>query len=257
MKVRRQRLLVNIAVLLILFFLSMAGCTRTPGESSAPETETDAGAPQEEVPMPDPVLRGTDVETPGEGCVFLELEGTFETPDPEKILARLNEIRLEACREGYMNPATGEPLTEADYVPLAWSADLEKTARLRAAEACVVEDHMRPNGGDCFSVAFGGQQANYETLAWGYAGILESVEGWYSEKEAYTEETGGVASHYIALITPGNRWVGAAAFAPADEMRTACAAEFAMEPGPAQEQEEDPYGPCRQIIEVREELLSE
>ena len=44
--------------------------------------------------MPDPVLRGTDVETPGEGCVFLELEGSFETPDPEKILARLNEIPI-------------------------------------------------------------------------------------------------------------------------------------------------------------------
>lgn len=310
MKDRRGRPAAFAAVLLS-FLLLAAGCAKG-GETAMQE----ASAMQEDSAVQDyAAVRGTDVEVPGEGCVFVELPGSFETPDPDRILERLNEIRLEACREGVMNPVTGDPLTEADYVPLTWSADLEKTARLRAAEACVVQDHVRPNGGDCFSVAYGGQKANYETLAWGYADIPASVEGWYSEKEAYTEETGGVASHYVALITPGNRWVGAAAFTPADGAlagldggsadpagkgtgltggfsggtRLACAAEFAMEPGGqagAEAEEpaageaaepvetepagaadaaepapaptaEDPYGPCRQIIEVQKAFLSD
>ena len=70
--------------------------------------------------MPDPVLRGTDVETPGEGCVFLELEGSYETPDPEKILARLNEIRLEVRASNFNAIRT---YTRLGFVRIAYRTD--------------------------------------------------------------------------------------------------------------------------------------
>lgn len=234
----------------LLAAASLSACAdKAPGQQTAQEDEAA------------PAVRGTDVETARAGCTLAEMRGTFEEPSPEEILDRLNGIRLEACREGLRNPATGDPLTEKDYVPLRWAADLERIAMTRAAEATVTKDHVRPWGGSCFDVAYPGLQANYETLAWGYGSILGAVEGWYSEKSAYAGGEEGVFSHYAAMIAPANLYVGAADFTPSSGggEGDACAAEFAMDPGagaPGQEPQVPEsalcggYGECVQMIEI-------
>lgn len=141
---------------------------------------------------------------------MIRIEGQFEQPDRQALLDRLNEIRREACEEGVNNPVNGEPLTEADYVPMEWSDELEQVAAIRAVETSLLRDHVRPDGTQCFTVLPDSNVFSMETLAWGFGSIKEALEGWYSEKEAYTGETGTPAGHYIALITPDNQYVGIA-----------------------------------------------
>ena len=158
--------------------------------------------------------------------VEIRVEGSIEELDRQAILDRLNEIREEACREGMPNPVDGEPMRPENYVPLEWSYDLEKIAVLRAAESTILQDHVRPDGSECFSAAPEGVPFTMETLAWGFGSAAAAIEGWYSEKTAYVEETGTPAGHYIALINPENRFVGIADLR-ADWQRDACAGAFA------------------------------
>ena len=156
---------------------------------------------------------------------MIRVEGRFEEPDRDALIDRLNEIRREACEEGVSNPETGDPLTEDDYVPMEWSAELEKTAAIRAVEASVLRDHMRPDGTECFSLLPDSNVYSMETLAWGYGSTMGAVEGWYSEKEAYVGETGAPAGHYIALIAPANRYA-AIADLHADTGSDSCAGAY-------------------------------
>ena len=54
----------------------------------------------------------TDVSAPSPGCVFLGIEVEYIT-EIQAAVNRINEIRLEACREGVPNPNNGKPLTKA------------------------------------------------------------------------------------------------------------------------------------------------
>lgn len=176
------------------------------------------------------------------GQVEIRVEGSVEQLDREAILNRLNEIREEACREGVPNPVNGEPMGPEDYVPLEWSAELENIAILRAAESTILQDHVRPDGSDCFTAAPDGVPYTMETLAWGFGSAEAAVEGWYSEKTAYVEGAGTPAGHYIALISPENRFVGIADLR-ADWQRDACAGAFASHEGTGtggSDAEEDP-----------------
>lgn len=158
--------------------------------------------------------------------VEVRVEGSLEEIDRRSILERLNEIREEACREGVQNPIDGEPLRPEDYVPLEWSCELEKIAALRAVESTILQDHIRPDGSECFSAAPEGVPFTMETLAWGFGSAAAAIEGWYSEKAAYVGATGTPAGHYIALISPENRFVGIADLR-AEWQRDACAGAFA------------------------------
>lgn len=176
--------------------------------------------------------------------VTVAVTGDFKDPRREQAVARINEIRLEACKEGLVDPRDGDELTMEDYVPVEWSEAMEEIAVTRAAEASVLQDHVRPNGESCFTVnaevdlssaQTGGAEgtmdvsrmisADMEALAWGYGDVLDSIEGWYSEKEAYLASEGGEAGHYIALISPDVLYFGAADFT-AYGQRDACAGEF-------------------------------
>jgi hypothetical protein len=158
-------------------------------------------------------------------AVPILVEGTFEKPDRDGILARINEIRREACEEGVRDPATGEPMRAEDYVPLVWSYELEEAAARRAVESTILRDHVRPDGTECFTILPDSEAFSMETLAWGYGGILEAIEGWYSEKSSYVEETGAPAGHYMALISPSLRYAAAADFQPGAG-QDACAGAF-------------------------------
>lgn len=158
-------------------------------------------------------------------AVPIFVEGTFEAPDRDGILARINEIRREACEEGVRDPATGEPMRAEDYVPLVWSYELEEAAAHRAVESTILRSHVRPDGSECFTVLPDSEVFSMETLAWGYGSILEAVEGWYSEKSSYVEETGAPAGHYMALISPSLRYAAAVDFQPCAG-QDACAGAF-------------------------------
>ena len=123
-------------------------------------------------------VRETNKTTPDSGNVFMVAEGTYSSATKDEILKRINEIRLEACKEGLRNPRNGQTLSESDYVPMEWSADLEWIAQLRAAEACVQRAHIRPNGKSCFSISYNGKSSFAECLAWNGAGMMQGIEQW-------------------------------------------------------------------------------
>ncbi|MCM1267979.1 MAG: InlB B-repeat-containing protein [Bacteroidales bacterium] len=151
--------------------------------------------------------------TPSDGNVVMGFSGTYYTETADKILKRLNAIRLEACKEGIENPGTGDPLTEADYVPLKWSSDLEAIARLRAAEASVSQGHTRPNGTTCFTAkTTNGEQSWAENLAWNYDGLMKGIEQWYAEKSYWKSGNASKAGHYTSIISPYYRYVGMGTF---------------------------------------------
>lgn len=152
--------------------------------------------------------------TPSEDGIVMGFSGSYYTESVDKILNRLNDIRWEACKQGVRNPLTGNPLTEADYVPLQWSSDLEAIARLRAAEATVNQGHTRPNGQSCFSISTSNGESSYgENLAWNYSGLMAGIEQWYKEKQDWVNQTAGaVTGHYTSMISPGFCSVGVGAF---------------------------------------------
>lgn len=131
----------------------------------------------------------------------------------QEALDRINEIRYEACSEGIENPSKpGKALTLSDYHPLVWSADLEQTARYRAAEAYVTLDHTRPNGLSCFTFD-GSVQSGSEVLAWFYdKNMLTGLEGFYKEKADWVNKTEGDTGHYTAMINPKFYSVGLGLF---------------------------------------------
>ncbi|MDE6214060.1 MAG: InlB B-repeat-containing protein [Lachnospiraceae bacterium] len=190
--------------------------------------------------------------TPAPGNVVMGFSGAYYTETADKILERLNAIRLEACKEGVTNPLTKQPLTESDYVPLVWSSDLEAIARLRAAEATVNQDHTRPNGQSCFSVkTTNGEQSWAENLAWNYSGLMEGIEQWYGEKSDWVKQTQGtVTGHYTSIINPSYQQVAVGAFRLSSGGWYAVAQEFSYK-STLDEQKNTDHGSCVQHMEVQ------
>lgn len=148
-----------------------------------------------------------------EGNIVVGISGAYVTETAETILNRLNEIRLEACKEGVIDPWTKRAFTEADYRPLKWSSDLEAIARLRAVEASVRLEHTRPNGASCFSaVTTNGEQSWGENLAWNYDNLMKGIEQWYGEKSDWVNKTGKVTGHYESIISSRYHYVAVGGF---------------------------------------------
>ena len=78
----------------------------------------------------------TNVTEASEGCTLVGVYGSYFAQAKEA-LAKINEIRKEACEAGNIRDPrnSGRYLQPSDYVPLKWSSDLEYIARIRAAEA--------------------------------------------------------------------------------------------------------------------------
>lgn len=196
---------------------------------------------------------GTE-QQPGD-FVTIRVDAQQEETDREALLDRINAIRMEACEEGVDSPVDGTPLTKADYVPLQWSFALEKIAALRAVESTIIQDHIRPDGTECFTAVPEGISYTMETLAWGFESAADAVEGWYSEKSSYVNADGKPAGHYMALINPQNRFVGIAGFS-AQWQRNACAGafgEFGNSEGAAAIEEDGSVW----MIPLRKDLLPE
>lgn len=154
-----------------------------------------------------------------QNCMEAGVEGEYIT-EAEAVLERINAIRREACQEGVPNPQNpSEALTMDDYKPLQWSSDLEYVARIRAAEASIVPDHMRTSGASCFDVDSPNHvSGNSEVLAWNFSKtMLFGVNQWYEEKKDWvSQNASAVTGHYTSMINPRNIYVGVGTFYSAD-----------------------------------------
>ena len=163
----------------------------------------------------------TTAEEPSEGCVFIGIPGSYIT-DTANALKRINEIRYEACVEGVKSPATGEPLTIEDYVPIKWSSAIEAIARIRASEAGVAfshsaikTGHARLNDAGIWEFDYpAGINAGGEIIAYnGGTDVISSINQWYGEKNDWvTEAAGKTTGHYTQMIDPRNTYIGLATF---------------------------------------------
>ena len=204
-------------------------------------------------------IRETDADAPADGNTFVLYSGEFQYLTKSEILARINEIRQEACAEGLRDPRNkNNNLTESDYVPIKWSSDLEWIAQTRAAEGALYMAHMRPNGTRCFTANHNGEKSWGEVLVWnGAADILYGISQWYSEKKDWVNhnEDNAETGHYTAMIDPGNTYVGIGAFLPSseDEIGTV-AGEFSYKTG-LDETQAAAIGECDQVIEVEDSRL--
>ena len=196
--------------------------------------------------------------TPADGNIVMGFSGTYYTESAETILNRLNEIRLEACKEGVDNPQTRIPLTLNDYVPLQWSSDLEAIARLRAAEATVNQDHIRPNGKGCSSAITNNKEQLWaENLAWNWNGLMAGIEQWYKEKKDWVNHTSGVVTgHYTSIINPKYTYVGVGTFRLTTGGWYAVAQEFSYKTS-MDGQKNSEQGDCIQYMEVQGSKVTE
>ena len=154
-----------------------------------------------------------------QNCMEAGVEGEYIT-EAEAVLQRINAIRQEACQEGVPNPQNpSEALTMDDYKPLQWSSDLEYMARIRAAEASIVPDHMRTSGASCFDINSPNHvSGGAEVLAWNFSKtMLYGVNQWYEEKKDWvSQNASAVTGHYTSMINPRNIYVGVGTFYSAD-----------------------------------------
>ena len=164
-------------------------------------------------------VRNSDKTSASSGTAIVGVSGSYDKVNTSTLLARINAIRKEACKEGVWCRQLNRKLTSGDYVPITWDSTLEYIAQIRAAEADVYMSHNRPNGTSTFTMSYNGKTANGEVIAWNYGGILNGIEAWYSEKELYLKnpvsDTANIG-HYAAMINPNNRSIGLAAFQSKD-----------------------------------------
>lgn len=191
------------------------------------------------------------------GYTFLGIEGKYITQIQES-LDLINQIRLEACTEGVINPESGFPLTAEDYVPIQWSADLEYIARLRAAEASLTMDHKRTNGEEIWFKSPGGVSSCAEVIAWNWGETMtQGIDQWYGEKYDWVNNTGGVTGHYTSLISPNHRYVGLGAFCSFNTYyHNTTVGEFSDSYNPDTSRG-SPTGMVIQTLEVKDEYISD
>ncbi|MBP5207038.1 MAG: Ig-like domain-containing protein [Clostridia bacterium] len=216
---KRAKVLIKRSAVLLICVTVLIMCTAT-----AQNMRVRAADPSDDEY---PVREGDFTSAPRGGSLVVAIEGSFVTvSDTEKqdVLDRINEIRLEACKEHLVNPEySNKTLSESDYVPIKWSMLLEMVAAMRAVEASVYCMHGRigatqwGNTNSTFENGYG-IRACSEVIAWNWnyddaAALVEAVDQWYEEKYDYVNETpGAVTGHYTALINPNNLYIGLSGF---------------------------------------------
>ncbi len=190
----------------------------------------------------DVTILPTDQEHARDGNIMVRVDGSFlQIGDGSAdVLRMINLIRYTACREGdwvpdeYKATSTskklslardyGETPTDAqlsekngDYVPAKWSAELERIAEIRAAEASIVMAHLRPNSCNEESTTMivnGFGFYAVENLAWSSWTINNAVNVWLSERKAYKNQSTSSSSvgHYGQMIKMSNTYMAIAGF---------------------------------------------
>ena len=129
-----------------------------------------------------------------DGLQVVGIKGTFETPDKQAIVDRVNAIRKEAYDEGLVDR----------YVPVKWSTSLERASRIRAAEASLLFEHAKLTGEQLYAGEYADGFAHLAgNLAWNSQGLMRAIDQFYQEKQNL--KTGsGETGHYLHMINP--RW---------------------------------------------------
>ena len=161
--------------------------------------------------------------TVGSDNVLVAIEGTAFKPIADATLTKINELRREACENGYINPDTGKALSKDDYKQMFWSNDMTSIALLRAAEASVYrsEDGKRPNGkANLTPETEGGIKANSEIIDWKisdnpFADILADAEK--QKSDWITSKNYAKADLYCQLINPVNVALGAVSYKTSEQ----------------------------------------
>ena len=207
----------------------------------------------------------TNVTEASEGCTLVGVYGSYFAQAKEA-LAKINEIRKEACEAGNIRDPrnSGRYLQPSDYVPLKWSSDLEYIARIRAAEAGIAfrfmdSGHDRLNEKGTFSIGSNGITSSSEDLAYYYVkDMIEGILLWYSEKQYwvkqdFSEET----RHYTSMINPKYTHVGFGGFySEAAPYPATMAGEFSTESDLDETMMEAPED-VMQKIEVSNDYIQE
>ena len=152
-------------------------------------------------------MRYPEVRVADSGNILIGVDGIHYTPNIQAILTRINEIRMEAYRLGYVSR----------YEPAVWSNSLQEAAKTRAAEAMITVDHKRLTNKSVFTAGTG---INAENLAWNNtnneASFIDAIEQFYSEKSEYLKERAGQphgeTGHYKSMINPDLKYVGFGSF---------------------------------------------
>ncbi len=162
----------------------------------------------------------TDTSTASDGCTMLGIYGSYYS-NAKEALDKINDIRKEACTAGNVpDPRNPERmLTPSDYSPLKWSSDLERVARIRAAEAGIAyhfmdSGHQRLNQKEISDIVYNGHHSSAEDLSYYYnKDMIEGILLWYMEKrdwvnQDYSKTTG----HYTSIINPNHTYIGLGGF---------------------------------------------
>ena len=165
-----------------------------------------------------------NVNTPlKDGHILVGVKGIDYTSKLADVLKTINDERYKACQEGVINPATGKALTPNDYYPLKIGILCTNSAKIRAAEASIYLDHVRPNGEICNTVIRALHGSDFglgwtgENLAW-YSEKNTTISGWIKEKSDYVNKvSGAVVGHYEALLSTNYSYIGISSFNPDDD----------------------------------------
>ena len=194
-------------------------------------------------------VRPADVATPASGNVFINVEGSFSSATKDEILTEINRIRKEAFELGYVKK----------YVPLTWSASLEKVAMLRAVEADLLWDHSRPSGKTWYDIYYENHTSNAENLAWNGSGTMQGIKQWYDEIEEYKKklanQSHGVTGHYENLIMQDMQSIGVACFQTSDG--TYCITSESGRFTDSNQEKSSLSGPVTQLMETNTQYLSD
>lgn len=211
------------------------------------------------MPVAAATILPTNVSKPGKGCTLVGVEGEY-IREAKDALRLINSYRKEACKKGFPDPnQRARRLKPGDYQEIKWSSDLEYIARIRAAEAAVYTDHMRPSGKICFTLnAPNNNGSEGECLAWNYSKTMtEGIKQWYDEKSEWIKKKPtGVTGHYTAMINPHNKYVAISAFySPYSQYANCTAGEFSGASSNMNGTRNGKTGACIQTIEVKKSLL--
>ena len=162
----------------------------------------------------------TDTSTASDGCTMLGIYGSYYS-NAKEALDKINDIRKEACTAGNVpDPRNPERmLTPSDYSPLKWSSDLERVARIRAAEAAIAyhfmdSGHQRLNQKAISDIVYNGHHSSSEDLSYYYnTDMIDGILSWYMEKKEWVnQDYSKTTGHYTSIINPNYTYIGLGGF---------------------------------------------
>lgn len=205
----------------------------------------------------------TNVQTAGDGNILIGVPGTFYNSNSSAVLKKINKARYLACRDQKPKPdADGYPGTtklhldtdygenptdeqlsrqNGDYIPMVWSAEIERNAEIRSAEASIKWSHIRPGCGSSHAynmeVISGSTYHTYGeclsgvSTASGDDAVMRGIDLWIDEQDNYSSSNGySDYGHYSLLITPKYYYIGLSAFKTDDNKYMTIALETGKTP---------------------------